>query len=54
MNKEDLIQFLRDNLKIEVDSETRYQYDGYSYDTVKIKLLISEEEISECSFYINK
>ena len=44
MNKEGLIDFLKDNLKITIEEDIRNQYNDYEYDKcIKVSLYITDE-----------
>lgn len=52
MTKEELIEFLRDNLRIELSLRNNWDY----YSETKIleaSLFLGEDEISSCTEYIN-
>lgn len=52
MDKQELIDFLHENLKIEVERQYRQgMYEG-NYTQVKIKLVLDNYEFSECTFDI--
>lgn len=48
MNKEELIQFLRENLKVSVWCD----YDGCDSHQVNVSLYLGDEEISKSSDYL--
>lgn len=54
MDKQELIDFLHENLKIEVETQHRSQMYGGHYTQVKIKLVLDTYEFSECTFDIDQ
>jgi len=54
MDKQELINFLHENLKIEVETKYRSQMYGGHYTQVKIKLVLDTYEFSECTFDIDQ
>jgi len=48
MTKEELVQFLKDNLKIKIVAD-KYCDNGYD---IIVKVLLGDDCISECSDYI--
>ena len=50
MSKEELIEFLRENLKACIECDNTYCSDGSS--EIKVSLILGEEVISECYDYI--
>lgn len=49
MTQEELVQFLKDNLKIGIIADNRYCDNGYE---ITVKLLLGDDCISECYDYI--
>ena len=49
MTQEELVQFLKDNLKIGIDADNRYCDNGYE---ITVKLFLGDDCISECYDYI--
>ena len=49
MTQEELVQFLKDNLKIEIITDNKYCDNGYE---ITVKLLLGDDCISECYDYI--
>lgn len=49
MTQEELIQFLKDNLKIEIIADNKYCDSGYE---ITVKILLGNDFISESSDYI--
>ena len=49
MTQEELVQFLKDNLKIEIIADNKFYDNGYD---IIVKLLLGDDCISECSDYI--
>lgn len=54
MEKKELIDFLHENLKIEVETKRRSQIYGDDYTKVTIKLILDEYQFSECTFDIDQ
>ena len=51
MTQEELVQFLKDNLKIEINTD-KYCDKGYDIYDIVVKVLLGDDCISECSDYI--
>jgi hypothetical protein len=49
MTQEELVQFLKDNLKIEIVADNKYCDNGYD---IIVRVLLGDDCISECSDYI--
>lgn len=49
MTQEELIQFLKNNLKIEIIADNKFYDNGYD---ITVKILLGNDCISECSDYI--
>lgn len=48
MNKEDLVDFLKDNLKIHIEKDVCNQYNDYEYDEcIKVSLYILDDDYKE-------
>lgn len=48
MNREDLIDFLKNNLKIHIEKDIGNQYNGYEYDEcIKVSLYILDDNYRE-------
>lgn len=54
MTKDELIQFLKENLKIEIETNSCSGDSWYSIDTcLSIKLILNEEEICNSTIRLN-
>ena len=49
MTQEELVQFLKDNLKIGIIADNKYCDNGYE---ITVKLFLGDDCISECTDYI--
>lgn len=53
MNKEEIIEFLKQNLEVRMFEDVNHDY-GYSYVEIKVELVLNNETISSDSIAIDK